>query len=83
MPTSSQDLLARCRGWRRIVRYKQILLCVQAPNEYLLVANSMACSNAQKIPEEVFFWDLREARAGFEPAITVLQTGALPLGDRA
>ena len=26
---------------------------------------------------------LLEARAGFEPAITVLQTGALPLGDRA
>ena len=25
----------------------------------------------------------REARTGFEPVITVLQTGALPLGDRA
>ena len=35
-----------------------------------------------KIPE-ASSWDLKEARAGFEPAITVLQTGALPLGDRA
>jgi hypothetical protein len=25
----------------------------------------------------------QEARAGFEPAMTVLQTGALPLGYRA
>ena len=26
---------------------------------------------------------LLEARTGFEPVMTVLQTGALPLGDRA
>ena len=32
---------------------------------------------------EIFSSAFQEARAGFEPAITVLQTGALPLGDRA
>ncbi len=37
-------------------------------------------SQNKKIPDTSCIKDLREARAGFEPAMTVLQTGALPLG---
>ena len=37
----------------------------------------------KKIPDTSCIKDLREARAGFEPAVKVLQTSALPLGYHA
>ena len=37
-------------------------------------------SQNKKIPDTSCIKDLREARAGFEPAVKVLQTSALPLG---
>lgn len=40
-------------------------------------------SQNKKIPDTSCIKDLREARAGFEPAVKVLQTSALPLGYHA
>ena len=40
-------------------------------------------SQNKKIPDTSRIKDFREARAGFEPAVKVLQTSALPLGYRA
>lgn len=37
----------------------------------------------EKSPQTQCSWGLIEARTGFEPVMTVLQTGALPLGYRA
>ena len=37
-------------------------------------------SQNKKIPDTSCIKDLKEARAGFEPAVKVLQTSALPLG---
>lgn len=37
-------------------------------------------SQNKKIPDTSYIKDLIEARAGFEPAVKVLQTSALPLG---
>ncbi len=40
-------------------------------------------SQNKKIPDTSCIKDLKEARAGFEPAVKVLQTSALPLGYHA
>ena len=40
-------------------------------------------SQNKKIPDTSCIKDLKEARAGFEPAVKVLQTSALPLGYSA
>ena len=40
-------------------------------------------SQNKKIPNTSCIKDLKEARAGFEPAVKVLQTSALPLGYHA
>ena len=40
-------------------------------------------SQNKKIPDTSCIKDLREARAGFEPAVKVLQTSTLPLGYHA
>lgn len=40
-------------------------------------------SQNKKIPDISYIKDLIEARAGFEPAVKVLQTSALPLGYHA